>query len=180
MVNPVTLCGLLACPRVEYQGWKTAFYQVELVDIDPRVAAEFVEQQVDQEGLAVGETDTDFLLATMHHGHDVERAGGVDWADQEVNSAEEMVLWPVAGTWTVCGMFADDGWCYSGLWVAHGPRMAYLAAWEHYRARRKELLVAGVHPGAVGRAEESPTWADPVCTSQAEMVLRLGELIPRR
>ena len=180
MSTPVSLCGLLACPRREWQSWPTAFYQLDLAEVDPEVAKEFVEQQVDHEGLAIGETDTDFLLCAMHYSHDVERAGRILIADQPVDPEEEYRIYGDAeSTWTVCGMFRETGQCFSGLWVGNGPRSAYANAFCHYQATSGlYLAVACVHPGVVELAPESATYADPTCKTEDAMADRLRELIP--
>lgn len=177
MIEPVTLCGLVASREVECQGWKTAFYQIELAELSAPVAQGFVQVEVDREAEALGQTAS-FLLCVMHAGHDVERAPRIDWADQDVDEDEEMRLWPTASTWTVCGAFLDNGQAYHGLWVAHGPRMAYATAWDHYNSRGRYLYVADVHPGVVARVPESPTFIDAQCRTEGEMSLRLAELIP--
>lgn len=179
MSTPVSLCGLLACPRVEWQAWQTAFYQENLAEVDPEVAKEFVELQIDREGLAIGENDADFLLCALHYTHDVERAPRIEIADQPVDADEEYELHPEYGTWTVCGMLRETGQCYSGMWVAHGPRMAYAAAYDHMqRTTGLYLAVACVHPGVVELAPESATYADPTCKNPEAMASRLAELIP--
>jgi hypothetical protein len=177
MSHPVTLCCLLADLTKEWQSWQTAFYQVELAELDPAVAQEFVELQVDREGLAVGEFTTDVLLCTMHHGHDIARAPRIDCADQEVDEDEEIRRYPEASLWTVCGMFIDNGQCYSGYWVAHGPRHAYGMAYNHHqRTDGRHLAISCVHPGEQARAEQSPTFADASCKTEEAMISRLDEL----
>lgn len=185
MAYPVTLCCLLASPRKERQSWQPGFYQVEVAEldtdgnVDPAVAAEFVERLVDTEGLAIGETDTDVLVCALHHGHDIDRAPRIDYADQEVDEPEELRRYPQATTWTVCGMYVETGQCYCGVWSAHGPRMAYAAAFWHCQVTYdRYLVVSCVHPGDQPRGEESPTFADPTCKTADAMESRLDELIP--
>jgi len=179
MAIPMTLCGLLASPAVQWQSWKPAFYRQELAEIDPAVAQSFTEREVDTEGTALAEFDTDFLLCVMHDGHDIDRCERIDCADQEVDPDEELRRYPVKEIHTVCGMVLDDGRAYSGLWTANGPRMAFAAAHNYYRAEHGLILaVANVHLGAIPHAPESPTWADATCTDEAQMADRLAELIP--
>ena len=76
-------------------------------------------------------------------------------------------------------MFLNDGRAYSGLWTAHGPRMAFAAAHNYYRSEHGLILaVANVHPGTIPHAPESPAWADATCKTETEMRDRMAELIP--
>ena len=175
MAIEISMCALLACPRVEPAAWQTRFSWAEVAEPDAQVAKEFLEREVDLEGLAIGETDTDVLVATIHPGH-IEHSLLVTHADMEVCDGQED-QWEL-GTWTVCGMFADNGQCYSDVWAAHGPLAAYGTAWNHWRRQGRTLLLAGAHPGDQARTTWSPTFADPTCTTIEAMAQRLGELIP--
>lgn len=177
MALEISICALLACPRVEPSAWPTRFSHTEVADMDARVAKEFLELEVDTEGLEYGETDTDVLVSTIHPGH-IEHSLLITHADMEVYDGQENV-WE-RGTWTVCGVFEDNGQCYSDVWAAHGPLAAYGTAWNHWNKRGRNLWVAGVHPGDEARTLWSPTFADPTCTTEDAMAQRLAELIPGR
>lgn len=177
MAYPISVCGLLACPRFEPSTWQTRFSQLEVAEPDAAVAKEFIELEVDAEGLEYGETDTDLLVATIHPLH-IDYSRLITHADLDV-PGDECDRWKV-DTWTVCGVFADNGQCYSGLWAAPGPLAAYGTAWNHFNNLGRDLWVAGVHFDVVEREEWSPTFADPTCTTEAAMAQRLAELIPSR
>jgi hypothetical protein len=95
MAIPISSCCLLASPHVDPIHWQTAFYTGELTDDIPdeqkaAVAKEFIELQVDREGIDIGETDTDVLLITVHPGH-VNRCAGIDFAGvMKLNQSREM------------------------------------------------------------------------------------------
>jgi hypothetical protein len=178
MSYPVSLCGNLASPQQEHWAWQTAYFEYDLTEIDPAVARQFAELDIDHEGLAIGR-DSDLLVATLHHGR-VGRCERIDYADQEVIADEEFDLYPTSSTYTVCGWFEDNGQCFSGLWTGRGPRMAYSAAFGHYEQHGRLLMVSNVHEGIVLRAPESPVWADVNCHSEVAMRQRLTELIPGR
>jgi hypothetical protein len=177
MAYPISVCGLLACPRTEPAAWQTRFSHIEVAEPDAKVAKEFIELEIDTEGMAIGETDTDLLVATIHPLH-IDYSRLITHADMAVPD-DECDRWSV-DTWTVCGIFADNGQCYSGLWASYGPLAAYGTAWNHFRTQGRELWVAGVHHGIVEREEWTPTFADPTCTTEDAMAQRLGELIPSR
>lgn len=179
MSHLVSMCGNLASPDQEYYAWQSAYFEYELAEIDPAVARQFAEIDIDREGLAVGR-NADLLVATLHYGR-VGSCERIDYADQEVDPDEEFRLYPLEQTYTVCGWFDNNGQCYSGLWAGRGPRMAYAAAYQHYgQIAGRSLMVSRVHEGIVERAPESPVWADVNCHSEAAMRQRLAELIPGR
>lgn len=178
MSHLISVCGNLASPLQEHYAWQSAYFEYELAEVDPAVARQFAELDIDREGLAIGQ-DADLLVATLHYGR-VGICARIDYADQEVNPDEEFRLYPIEQTYTVCGWFDDNGQCFSGLWVGRGPRMAYAAAYQHYEQFGRSLMVSCVHGGIVERAAESPTWADVNCHSEAAMRQRLAELIPSR
>jgi hypothetical protein len=171
----ISACCLLACPRIEPTAWQTRFQQLEVAEPDAMVAKEFIEQAVDLEGLEYGETDTDVLVATIHPGRSY-YSRLITHADMEVPDGQED-LWD-RGTWTVCGVFSDNGQCYSDVWAAHGPLAAYGTAWNHWRKQGRTLWVAGVHWGDEPRTDWSPTFADPTCVTEDAMRQRLAELVP--
>jgi hypothetical protein len=177
MAIEISVCALLACPRTEPSAWQTRFSWIDVAEPDAQVAKEFIELQVDTEGFGVGETDTDVLVATVHPGH-VPYNPLITHADMEVPDGQED-RWSLE-TWTVCGIFADNGQCYSAPWAAYGPLAAYGTAWNHWRREGRELWVAGVHPGDEVRTLWTPTFADPTCTTVEAMASRLAELIPGR
>jgi hypothetical protein len=171
----ISVCGILACPRIDSPDWQTRFSWTTVAEPDPEVAKEFLELEIDREGLAIGETDTDLLVATIHPGH-IEHSELVVYADMPVDDeATDGCDW---GTWTVCGVFRETGLCYSGLWSGPGPLGAYGAAFNHFHQRGRFLLLAGAHPGEQERFDWTPTFADPTCKTQEAMLSRLGELIP--
>jgi hypothetical protein len=180
MALNISVCGILACPRVERNAWQTRFSWTAVAEPDARVAKEFIELEVDTEGFAIGETDTDLLVATIHPGH-IEHSALITHADMPVTEVD--AEWWETQTWTVCGIFADNGQCYSGLWAGCGPLVAYGCAWHHFQRQGRELLVAGAHltdgvEVPVERAAWSPTFADPTCLTEEAMRSRLAELIP--
>jgi hypothetical protein len=183
MAIPISSCCLLASPRVDPIHWQIAFYTGELTDDIPderkaAVAKEFIELQVDREGIEVGETDTDVLLTTVHPGH-VNRCAGIDFAGvMKLNQSREMRRHVVDETFTVCGMVLETGECYSGLWVAPGPLLAASAVWDYFQEDEQTLLVSCVHEGIIPRAEWTPTYADPTCLTDVAMLSRLAELVP--
>jgi hypothetical protein len=175
MAIPISVCGLLACPRLERTAWQTRFSQIEVAEPDAMVAAELIEREIDIEGLSIGETDTDLLVATIHAGH-IDYSRLITHADMEVPDGQEQ-QWEL-GTWTVCGIFDDNGQCYSDVWAAYGPVAAYGTAWNHWNNQGRNLLVAGAHPGDEARTLWTPTFADPTCKTEEAMASRLAELIP--
>lgn len=178
MSHLISVCGNLASPLQEHYAWQSAYFEYELAEVDPAVARQFAELDIDREGLAIGQ-DADLLVATLHYGH-VGRCDRIDYADQEADVAEEHARYPLTLTYTVCGWFEDNGQCFSGMWSGRGPRLAYAAAFNHYEQFGRSLLVSCVHEGIIGRAPESPVWADVNCHSEVAMKQRLAELIPSR
>lgn len=181
MAIPISSCCLLASPHVDPIHWQTAFYTGELTDDIPderkaAVAKEFIELQVDREGIDIGETDTDVLLTTVHPGH-VNCCAGIDFAGV-MKLSREMRRHVVDETFTICGMVLETGECYSGLWTAPGPTLAALVVWGHFQEDGQTLLVSCVHEGIISRAEWTPTYADPTCLTDRAMLSRLAELIP--
>jgi hypothetical protein len=180
MAVPISMCCLLACPRVQPAGWQTRFSWTEVAEPDATVAKEFLELEIDHEGLAIGETDTDVLVATIHPGH-IEHSPLITHADMEVPDDEDRRHpWEL---FVICGIFADNGQCYSGSWNGYGALDAYVFAWKHYQTTEgRTLWLAGAHPTlgevAVERADWSPTFADPTCRTDEAMRSRLAELIP--
>jgi hypothetical protein len=177
MAIAISICALLACPRVEPTAWQTRFSQTEIAEPDAQVAKEFLELEVDTEGLTIGETDTDVLVATIHPGH-IDHSIWITHADLVVPDGQES-QWQLS-TWTVCGVFEDNGQCYSDVWAAYGPLAAYGTAWNHWDKQGRNLWVAGVHPGDEVRTLWTPTFADPTCKTEDAMQSRLNELIPGR
>ncbi len=181
MTIPVSVCCLLASPRVSPQEWPTGFFWKELTDdtADDKkamVIKEFVELDVDREAFAMGEFDTDVLMTTAHPGH-IERCDGIDFASVvKFNEYREQRRHVISQTHTVCGMVLETGQCYSGLWSAAGPLIAVTMAWDHMQDDELTLLVSCVHEGIVPRAEWTPTYADPVCLTEEAMQSKLIEL----
>lgn len=181
---PISVCCLLADSNKEPQSWHTGFYWKELTDDTPDekkalVAQEFIELDVDREGLSIGEFTTDVLVCTIHPDH-IECCEDIDFADMAVDEEHEIRRWPIAQTHTVCGMFLETGQCYSGLWVAHGPLLAYSTAWNHLDLGGTTLLVSCVHEGEVPRIPWTPGFADASCITQMSMNIRLAELVTER
>lgn len=177
---PISVCCLLASPHVDPLQWQTAFYQIEVVREDAAVAKEFIEYQVDQEGIEIGEVDTDVLVAAIHPGH-VARCDGIDFAGViRLNQDREMKRYALGKTFTICGMLLETGECYSGLWTAPGPLLAVSEAWSYFQEDEKTLLVSCAHEGTIPYAEWSPTYAEPTCTSDVTMMSRLVELMPSK
>lgn len=175
MAIEVSVCGLLASPRRAPGDWPTRFSWTEVAAEDPQVAKEFLEREIDIEGLAIGETDTDLLVATIHPGH-VEHSTLVTHAGMPVPD-DEADRWDW-GLYTICGIFEDNGQCYSDQWNGYGPLDAFVFAWKQFRKEGRELLLAGAHHDTVPRVGWTPTFADPTCTTPEAMASRLGELIP--
>lgn len=173
----ISACCLLARPSLEVSQWQTRFQQLEVVEPDASVAKEFIERAIDLEGLEHGVTDADVLVSTIHPEH-VDHSALITHADLEVPDGQER-YWDLE-IWTVCGVFDDNGQCYSDVWTAYGPLAAYGTAWNHWRKNGRNLLVAGVHQGDVARVSWSPTFADPTCTTEDAMLSRLAELVPER
>jgi hypothetical protein len=146
MALPYSICGLLAEEGVEPYAWQTGFYWQDLVEPDPAVAVEFVEHEMDREGLDVGHTLVTFLAARVHSGN-IQRCDGIPNADFEVDGDEEFRLHPEPSLHTVCGMIYPTGKPYCDLWMSHGPRVAYVDAWQCIRDEGQTLLVACVHTG---------------------------------
>lgn len=172
----VSVCCLIAVTGRDRYRWPTGFYRKELSEPDALVAQQFVQLDVDREGATIGEAGQ-VLVVNIHPGH-VEHCPEVYEADMEVDPDRETALHPLTEQFTVCGMDAETGQCYSGLWVANGPLMAYAAAYTHFEGLYgHDLLVGAVHPGVQDTAVYATPWADPGCDTQAAMTLRMTELV---
>jgi hypothetical protein len=165
--------------------WQTGFFWKELTEDTPDenkavVAQEFVELEVDREAFGLGRTDIDVLTCTIHPDH-IERCEGIDFAGiLRVNEEAEERRNPLEQTFTVCGMLAETGQCYSGLWSAHGPVMAATAAWGWYKCDGEAtLLISCVHEGIVNKAPWTPAYADASCKDDRAMAARMAELAPK-
>lgn len=171
----VTVCGLIVLPGVEPYAWQTALYWHELAESHAGVAVDFTRIQVREEGYSVGYPDA-VLLGAAVHPRNVERCGGIDFADVPVDGDHELDRHPHTGEYTVCGVYLDNGETYCDVWVERGPRMAYLAAWNCARDNGREFLVACVHEGSVERLDGLP-FADPSCGTEDESVSSMRELV---
>lgn len=175
MTVSVSVCGLIALPGVEPYAWQTAFYQHELAEEHAGVAVDFTRVQVREEGFAVGYPNAVFLGSAVHPRY-VQRCGGIDFADISVDGDEEMERYQTTETYTVCGVYLDNGETYCDAWVEYGPRMAYLAAWNCARDNGREFLVACVHEGIVERLP-GLLFADPACDTEDESRSSMSELV---
>lgn len=178
MSIPVTVCGIVAKQGWEPFAWETRLDHMDLAEADPAVAVEFVRLDVHQEGIANGNSICEYFAAAIHPGS-LRRDHTFDYTDIEVCPEDELHRWPTQTTWTICGMYLDTGETYSQPWVAHGPAMAYLAAWEQARDDGRTLLLAGAHLGIPDADTDlNIRYADTRCDTAEEMLSVLREWAP--
>lgn len=172
MSVPVSVCGLIIPTGREPAGWEGALYHVELAELSAsgvHVAVGFAELLLRQEAELIGDSNAGFLASTVHPGP-IERCPGFTFADEAVDVASELERWPTLLDYTVCGLYADTGQTYCGWHTAHGPRMAYYAAWTQAQDEDRFLLLANVHEGEIPRCfPEALPFGDPLCATELEM-----------
>lgn len=179
MTYQITVCGNIATPDDEWQEWPTAHYQIELAEPDVGVAQELIKgMYLNKEATNLGIFNADLLISTIHPDW-IPRCDGLDFADLEVDEEREIRLNPLPQTHTVCGWILETGQCYSDLWSAHGPKLAYAMAW-HKMQDFGTLVLSCVHEGVWNRASWSPPYVDPSCSDDITMSTRLDGLIRGR
>jgi hypothetical protein len=174
MAIPVSICGIIAEEGHEPFACQTGFYWKEIAEPDATVAVEFLERDIDREACEVGSITT-FLAAAVHLGH-IPCCPGIPNADFEVDGDEEFRLHPTKKLYTVCGVYLNTGRPYYDQWMSHGPRVAYVDAWQHVRDEEAgTLLIACVHDGDVPRGLEFK-FALPSIKDEDEMKQAMKEI----
>ncbi len=173
MAVKMSTCGLIVIRGNPYE-YQPGLYEETTTDGDPAIAVEFSQQRVAREGLEVGHPEATFWAAAVHPDI-VDRRPNLD-ADMAVDPDREMELHPIMSIFTVCGWYLDNGQTYSDWWSAHGPKMAYLHAWDLAQQDGRTLLLANVHDGQLPRYLPF-TFADPSCTSEAMMRDLMSEYV---